>query len=361
MQKIARRIVGTLGVIACFASGPVLAQDIAPEPATGRIQGTSVAAKHFMISAANPLAAEAGLQVLKDGGSAVDAMVATQMVLGLVEPQSSGLGGGAFLLYHDGLSNTLTTLDGRETAPKAATESLFLKPDGTPLKFFEAVVGGRSIGTPGTLMLMHEAHKRYGKLAWARLLEPAIKLAETGFWVSPRLATLIAKDQKRLSTYPDTQAYFFTADGEPLKAGTVLKNQAYAQSLRLIATQGPDVFYNGEIGKDIVAAVTGAKNNPGILSMADLAAYRVIERAPVCMTYRRHKVCGMGPPSSGALTIGQILGMLSHFTLDEASPQSVHLISEASRLAFADRSLYMADSAVVTMPIAGRLEPHYLK
>lgn len=347
--------------VTALAATPLHAQDVAPEPATGRALGASVTAPHFMIAAANPLAAQAGLGALKGGGSAIDAMVAAQLVLGLVEPQSSGLGGGAFLLYHDGASNALTTLDGRETAPNAATPSLFLKPDGTPLKFFDAVVGGRSVGTPGTLKLLAEAHRRYGALPWARLFDPAIKLAEHGFVVSPRLAQLIAKDQKRLATHPDTRAYFFTADGTALPAGTLLKNPAYADSLRLIATHGPDVFYRGEIATDIVAAVQGAANNPGVLSLDDLAAYRVIERDAVCTVYRNNNICGMGPPSSGALTVGQILGMLESFALTKYSPASVHLIAEASRLAFADRGLYMADSDFVAMPTRGLLDPGYLK
>lgn len=348
------------GFITWVAIAPAQAQDVAPEAATGRSDKTSVTAHNYMIAAANPLAAQAGYDTLHDGGNAVDAMVATQMVLGLVEPQSSGLGGGAFLVYHDGPSGNLTTLDGRETAPLAVTADLFLKPDGTPMKFFEAVVGGRSIGTPGTLKLMYEAHQRYGKLNWARLLQPAIALAEQGFAVSPRLASLIAKDRKRLITYPDTRRYFFDEHGEPLAAGTVLKNPAYANSLRLIAAHGPDVFYTGEIGQDIVTAVRGAADNPGLLSMTDLASYHVIERAPVCITYRAHNVCGMGPPSSGALTVGQTLGILNHFELPEPSAQSFHLIAEASRLAFADRGLYMADSDFVAMP-DGLLDRDYLK
>ncbi|MBL4615302.1 MAG: gamma-glutamyltransferase, partial [Magnetovibrio sp.] len=278
----------SLGLLALTVL-PVSAQDIAPkpapEPATGRTVKSSVSAQKYMISAANPLAAWAGMDVLRDGGSAVDAMVATQMVLGLVEPQSSGLGGGSFLVYHDANTNKPITLDGRETAPMAAQSDLFLKPDGTPMKFFEGVVGGRSVGTPGTLKLMHEAHRRYGKLEWARLLQPAIDLAQKGFKVSPRLAKLIAKDQKRLSSYRDTRAYFFDAKGPPLKAGTVLKNPVYAHSLRLIAAQGPDVFYKGEIAKDIITAVRGAKDNPGLLSTADLADYRVIEREAVRCHY----------------------------------------------------------------------------
>ncbi|HEY9081361.1 gamma-glutamyltransferase [Magnetovibrio sp.] len=364
-MRTASRLFTGLALCAFFAaplSPPHLAraQDVAPEAATGHIRKTAVSATRFMISAANPLAAQAGFAALKDGGSAVDAMVATQMVLGLVEPQSSGLGGGAFLVYHDSASGALTTLDGRETAPMAATPDLFVKPDGTAMKFFEGVVGGRSVGTPGTLKLMFEAHQRYGKLTWARLLQPAIDLAQEGFEISPRLAQLIAKDQERLGTYPDTQAYFFDADGAPLKAGSILKNPAYANTLRLIADQGPDVFYKGEIARDIVAAVRGAQDNPGLLSEADLASYRVIERAPVCVTYRAHNVCGMGPPSSGALTVGQILGMLEHFDIPQPIAQNHHLIAEASRLAFSDRGLYMADSDFVAMP-EGLLDPTYLK
>lgn len=349
-----------LGLFA-LTTMPVMAQDIAPESATGLSAKTSVTANQHMISAANPLATWAGMDVLRAGGSAVDAMVATQMILGLVEPQSSGIGGGAFLVYHDAISNKITTLDGRETAPLAAKSDMFLNPDGTPMKFFDAVVGGRSVGTPGTLKLMYEAHQRYGKLDWSRLLQPAIDLADKGFKVSPRLAKLITKDQKRLSTYPDTRAYFFDANGEPLKAGTRLKNPSYAQSLRLIADHGPDIFYKGQIGQDIVAAVQGAKDNPGLLSMGDLEAYRVIERPAVCMNYRIYKVCGMGPPSSGALTVGQILGMLNHVNIDYPSPRSFHKIAEASRLAFADRGLYMADSDFVSIPTKGLLDPDYLK
>lgn len=336
-------------------------QDVAPEAATGHSDKASVTANRFMIAAAHPLAAQVGYDVLKDGGGAVDAMVATQMVLGLVEPQSSGLGGGAFLVYHDAKTGAPTTWDGRETAPQDATAELFLNPDGTPMKFFDAVVGGRSVGTPGTLMLMHEAHRRYGKLPWARLLQPAIDLAERGFTVTPRLAKLIVGDQKRLSKHPGTRGYFFTAKGDPLPVGYVLKNPDYAQTLRLIATQGPDAFYRGEIADDIVTAVRSAPGNPGTLSKDDLARYRVIERAPVCVTHHAYKVCGMGPPSSGALTVGQILGQLNAFDISEPTPETFHLIAEASRLAFSDRGLYMADSDFTAMPTAGLVDPAYLK
>lgn len=354
-----RRAFTLLIAALAWTASPTWAEELPPEAATGNTAKTSVSAPHFIISAANPHAAQAGYDVLKDGGSAVDAMIAAQMVLGLVEPQSSGLGGGAFLVYFDATADKLTTLDGRETAPLAATPDLFLKPDGTAMKFFDAVVGGRSVGTPGTLKLMFDAHERFGKLPWARLLKPAIDLADHGFVVSPRLAQLIENDQKRLLTSASARAYFFDQTGAPLKAGTLLKNPLYGETLRLIAAHGTDVFYTGEIAQDIVAAVRSAQN-PGLLSAQDLAAYRVIERAPVCAPYRTFKVCGMGPPSSGALTVGQILGMLEHFTLPSPSPQSFHLIAEASRLAFADRGLYMADSDFVTLP-EGMLDPTYLK
>jgi len=349
------------GFFSVFLPHIVFAQDIAPEQATGRVIAQNVSAQKFMIVTANPLATKAGYMALKEGGSAIDAMVAAQMVLGLVEPQSSGLGGGAFLLYHDAHKNKLTTWDGRETTPGNASPNLFLKPNGKPMKFFEAVVGGRSVGVPGTLKLMFETHKRYGKLSWQRLLEPAIRLAQNGFVVSPRLAKLIAKDQKRLSTYTDTRAYFFDQQGHPLKAGFVLKNPAYASSLRAIQSGGAKPFYQGHIAKAIVRAVQGAKNNPGLLQLDDLERYRIIERAPVCTAYRKDRVCGMGPPSSGGLTVGQILGMLNAFDISNPSSKSIHLIVEASRLAFADRARYMADSDFVDMPVSGLLNPGYLK
>ena len=357
MRHLARVV---LTALLCWPVSGAFAQDVQPESATGLTPKPAVTATRHMIVAANPLAVRAGLDVLRDGGSAVDAMVAAQMVLGLVEPQSSGLGGGAFLLRHDGASGTLSTLDGRETAPLAATADLFLGPDGTPLKFFDAVVGGRSVGTPGTVKLMAEAHARHGKLPWARLLKPAIDLAQSGFVVSPRLARLIARDQDRLSRHPATRAYFFDDHGRPLAVGTVLKNPAYAETLRRIATHGPDAFYTGPIARDIVAAVQGVEDNPGVLALEDLAAYTVKERQPVCVTYRAHKVCGMGPPSSGGLTVGQILGMLDHVDLPRADARAVHLLAVASRLAFADRGLYMADSDFVAMP-EGLLDPAYLK
>ena len=324
--------------------------------------GAPVSAQSYMVAAANPLAVQAGVDVLAEGGTAADAMVAVQAVLGLVEPQSSGLGGGAFLVWYDAASGELTTLDGRETAPLAATPRLFQDGNGEPLKFFDAVVGGRSVGTPGTPALLEALHGRWGNQPWAGLFDDAIDLADDGFAVSPRLAGLVARDQERLSRFADTAAYFLPG-GAPLQEGDTLTNAAYARTLRAIAASGADAFYTGPIAADIVATVQGAEGNPGVLSELDLAVYQVRERAPVCASYRAHDVCGMGPPSSGALTVGQILGMLDSYdlaALGADNPESWRLIGDASRLAFADRGRYMADSDFVPMPTAGLVDPAYL-
>ena len=339
-----------------------VADSVAPEAASGLQSKQAVTANDFMVAAANPLAAQAGYDVLKNGGTAMDAMVAIQAMLGLVEPQSSGLGGGAFLVYYDAERKQLTTFDGRETAPLAATPELFQDADGKPLKFYEAVVGGRSVGTPGTVKLMADMHARYGNQDWATLLKPAQDMAANGFRVSARLAGAIANDKERLSTYPDTRAYFFSADGAPLPEGHLLKNQAYADTLALLAKDGADAFYNGPIGKAIVAKVNSIEDNPGILSEQDLAIYSVKERPAVCAPYRQYDICGMGPPSSGALTVGQILGISSNFDLAGMGAESAtawQIIGDASRLAFADRGRYMADSDYVPMP-EGLLDKDYL-
>ena len=315
-----------------------------------------------MVSAANPLAAEAGARVLREGGTAADAMVAVQAVLGLVEPQSSGLGGGAFLLWQDGETGEIITLDGRETAPLAATPRLFQDEDGKPLQFYDAVVGGRSVGVPGTPALMKSAHERWGRADWAGLFDDAIRLAEDGFEVSPRLAGMVALDALRLSRFKVTREYFLS-DNSLLEVGEVLRNPAYADTLRRLAEEGPAPFYTGEIARDIVAAVRGAEGNPGVMSEADLAIYRVKERAPVCVAYRVWEVCGMGPPSSGGLTVGQILGMLEPYDLaamGPRDPRAWRLIGDASRLAFADRGRYMADADFVPVPVKGLIAKDYV-
>jgi gamma-glutamyltranspeptidase/glutathione hydrolase len=316
-----------------------------------------------MVAAAHPEAVAAGLEILRAGGTAADAAVAVQLVLNLVEPQSSGIGGGAFLLHFDSATKELAAYDGRETAPAAATGNLFLKPYRTPMDFFDAVVGGRSVGTPGTVALLGAVHQGHGRLPWKRLFEPAITLAENGFTVTPRLAGLLqGKRGERLRTFAPTAAYFFPA-GRALKTGDVVTNKPFAETLRTIADNGPAAFYTGAIARDIVATVQGATGNPGLLTETDLAAYQVVKRAPVCHDYRGRLICGMGPPSSGALTVGQILGILEHFDLPNLGPDrpdSWHLIAEASKLAFADRALYMADADFVSVPIKGLLDPVYL-
>ncbi|MEP1330500.1 gamma-glutamyltransferase [Pseudophaeobacter sp.] len=324
--------------------------------------GRPVEAENWMIAAANPHAVEAGAAILRQGGTAADAMVAVQTVLGLVEPQSSGLGGGAFLVWYDAKSGAVTTLDARETAPLAATPRLFQDDAGEPLKFFDAVVGGRSVGTPGTPALLEAAHRRWGRSNWGTLFEAGIALADDGFEVSPRMAGSIARDAERLARFSATADYFLPG-GTPLAAGDMLTNPAYAEVLRTLADEGADGFYSGPIAGDIVRTVTTVSDNPGVLSEMDLALYQVKERAASCASYRSFEVCGMGPPSSGALTVGQILGMLGGYdlaALGAVNPESWRLIGDASRLAFADRGRYMADSDYVPVPAKGLVDPDYL-
>ncbi len=372
------------GILAsAFVVGaPLVAQQtadsVAPESATeGSVQAVSsvianayaareagqpVVSDNWMIAAANPLAVQAGADVLRVGGSAADAMVAVQVVLGLVEPQSSGLGGGAFLVWYDAASKKLTTLDGRETAPFDATPTLFQDAEGQPLKFFDAVVGGRSVGTPGTPALLAQAHRRWGRAPWPSLFTAGTQLAEEGFTVSPRLAGLVERDADRLNRFPATAEYFLP-NGQGVQAGDTLKNPAYGQTLRTLAEQGADGFYAGPIAADIVRTVQSAPGNPGVLSAVDMSLYQVKERDAVCVTYRAHDVCGMGPPSSGALTVGQILGLLEPYdlaALGAENPESWRLIGDASRLAFADRGRFMADSDYVPMPTKGLVDPAYL-
>ncbi len=340
------------------------ADAVAPEQSSGIEHKPLVTAKNYMVTAANPIAAQAGADILEQGGNAIDAMVAIQLMLGLVEPQSSGIGGGAFLVYWDSDKQKLTTYDGRETAPLAATPQLFQDDKGQPLQFYDAVVGGRSVGTPGTVKLLWDTHQKYGKLKWKKIIEPVIKLAEQGFAISPRLASLIAGDSERLSRFPQAKAYFFNPNGSPKTAGTLLKNPQYAQTLSAIAEQGANAFYQGDIAKGIIDTVQNAAGNPGVLAQSDFDSYQIKQREPVCAAYQHYQVCGMGPPSSGALTIGQILAISEHYELKgwgAESTKSWQVIADASRLAFADRGKYMADQDYVPMPTEGLLDADYLK
>ncbi|QFR32874.1 gamma-glutamyltransferase [Ancylobacter sp. TS-1] len=360
------RLVAVLAVavLCCppFARAQQASDAHAPEQASALGIGQKVATgRRWMVTAANPLAAEAGASMLRAGGNAIDALVATQLVLGLVEPQSSGLGGGGFLVYWDAKAKTLTTFDGRESAPRAATPTLFQDAAGAPLAFLDAVVGGRSVGAPGTPRLLETVHRRYGRLGWPRLFRPALALADKGFAVSPRLAGLIEGEKETLARDRAASAYFLPG-GTPLKEGARLRNPAYARTLRLLRERGADAFYGGALAREIVRTVRGAAN-PGLLSLGDLREYRVKERPPVCAPYRGLDVCGMGPPSSGALALGQILGMLDFYDLKAKgsdSPESWRLIADASRLAFADRERYMADEDYVPMPTRGLLARDYL-
>ncbi|MGX1744414.1 gamma-glutamyltransferase [Bosea sp. NPDC055353] len=333
----------------------------APEAATGRATKALGTAQRFMAAAANPLAATAGRDILRAGGSATDAAIAIQLVLNLVEPQSSGIGGGAFFVHWDEAGRKVTTLDGRETAPAAARPDRFMK-DGKPMPFREAVVGGRSIGVPGTLKLLEEAHRRWGKLPWPDVVAPALKLADEGFTISPRLNGLLA-GEKDLPKNALAAAYFYEPDGKPKAVGTVLKNPAFATTLRAVAAQGSEAFYKGPIAEDIVATVTGHPTNPGDMTLADLAGYKVEEREAVCGAYRIWRLCGMGPPSSGAVALQQMLGILEGQDLRRMGPgaEAAHWFSEAGRLAFADRALYLADPAFISVPVRGLIDRDYIR
>ncbi|CAL62607.1 Putative gamma-glutamyltranspeptidase [Herminiimonas arsenicoxydans] len=330
---------------------------IEPEGSSGYIEKHGWIARKFMVVAANPLAVDAGYQMLKAGGSAVDAAIATQMVLGLVEPQSSGIGGGGFMLHFDG--DKVQAFDGRETAPAHANEKLFQTAAGKTMPFQEAVVGGRSVGVPGVLRMLELTYKQYGKLPWSTLFAPAIRLATDGFAVSPRLATLL-ESETYLKNDPVAAAYFYDAQGKPRPVGYLLKNPALAATLQKIARDGADAFYTGQIAHDIARKVTHHPDNPGSLTTQDMAAYRAKERTPVCSDYKAWTVCGMPPPSSGGIAVAQMLGMLETKDMRVLAPtegdlrtDAVHLFTEAGRLAFADRNRYIADPDFVPLPDGG--------
>ncbi len=339
-----------------------------PEAASGYSAKSGWHARHFIAATANPLATQAGYRILKAGGSAVDAAIAAQMVLTLVEPQSSGIGGGAFLLHYDG--HTVAAFDGRETAPAAANETLFQNADGSTLAFYDAVASGRSVGVPGVLRMLEMAHRQHGKLPWQDLFAPAIALAEQGFAVSVRLARLLQVDQ-HLKKDATAAAYFYDRQGQPWPAGHVLKNPELANTLRAIASGGADIFYTGTIAGDIVAKVTNHPTRPGVMTVEDMQAYRPKSRAAVCADYRTWTVCGMPPPSSGGIAVAQMLGMLETTDIAMLAPrdgqlhaQAVHLFSEAGRLAYADRARYVADPDFAPLPgnsIGPLLDKAYLK
>lgn len=357
-------------LVACVLSGtvPAWSQTAAPsqpEAGTGFQARTAVSAQRMMAATANPHASDAALAILERGGSAVDAAIAAQFVLTLVEPQSSGIGGGAFLMHYDAAQRRVSAWDGRETAPAAADENLFVGSDGKPLRFFDAVVGGRSVGTPGVVRMLEAAHARHGRLPWATLVEPAVRLATDGFDVSPRLHALLAKEP-HLKRDPTAARYFYDGAGQPWPVGHRLRNPVLADTLAQIAQRGSLALHAGPIARDLVDAVRNHPVNPGRLTERDLAFYKPVERAPLCTPYRRYLVCGMPPPSSGGIAVAQILGLLEAagapaLATKDGMPRAdgVHAFAEAGRLAFADRNRYVADPDFVAVP-AGLTSPAYL-
>ncbi len=361
-SPFAKRTVA-LAVGLMFSTAVLAADAYLPEAATGKSEVKGGTAKSYMVVAANPLAADAGAAILKAGGSAADAAIAVQLVLNIVEPQSSGIGGGAFIVYWDAKTKTLHTYDGREKAPDAALENRFLTQDGKPMGRSQAIVGGKSVGVPGNLRVMELMHKAHGKLPWAKDFESAIKIADEGFAISPRLNALLTGDRE-LQSMETARKFYYQADGSPKPTGTLLKSPEFAATLRAVAAGGADAFYTGKIAADIVRTVTTATRNPSDMTLEDLKSYRAVERPPLCGQYRGHKVCGMGPPSSGGIGVLQSLGAVERFDLaklGQGSAEAEHLLIEAGRLALADRAVYIADPDRLTVPTQELIAPAYIK
>ncbi|WP_127347985.1 gamma-glutamyltransferase [Pseudidiomarina mangrovi] len=358
-------VVAVASIIGCSeqsASNDV----VAPEAATGFVERQGQTSNQYMVAAATRDAADAGAKILAQGGTAIDAAVAVQAMLTLTEPQSSGIGGGAFILYWDNTAKRLTTIDARERAPLAATPELFLDGQGQPPKtYWDAIVGGRSVGTPGVLKGLEMAHQRWGKVAWSELFTDTIALAETGFTVSPRLHQLLAMNFHPGLRSMQPAADYFYPNGEPLQAGQLRPNPEYAAVLKRVAAEGSSAFYSGGIAEAMVQAVQTSAISPGLLSMADLAEYEALEREPICAAYRTvYEICSMGPPSSGGITVVQMLGILEHTPIADAEPMSVdavHYFTQAARLAYADRNRYIGDADFVEVPVAQMLNKEYLR
>jgi gamma-glutamyltranspeptidase/glutathione hydrolase len=360
----AARVAGLL--LALASAGATQAQLLdprsQPEASTGSDTHELATAQRHMVSAANALAAEAGREMLRAGGSAIDAAIATQLVLNIVEPQSSGLGGGAFILYWDKAKSELKVYDGRETAPASARPDRFLV-GGKPMPFYDAVLSGLSVGVPGLVRLLEDVHEQHGKLPWAKLFEPAIRIADNGFEISQRLHFLLRLEGPA-SFVPAARRYFFTDGGSAFPIGHRLKNPEFAATLRAIAAGGADAFYVGPIAQAIVDAVAAAPIAPGGMTLDDLNNYRVKERPPLCAAYRGHEICGVGPPSSGGPTVAQTLKLVESFDLGKSADTALgagalHLIAEAQKLAYADRNKYIGDPDFVAVP-EGLLDDAYI-
>ncbi|WP_348981410.1 gamma-glutamyltransferase [Thalassotalea sp. Y01] len=353
-----------LPLTACTLDGTSseVREDREPEAATGIEQKALHTAQKFMVAAANPYASQAGYNVLEKGGSAIDAAIAVQLVLTLVEPQSSGIGGGAFILHFDNQAQKLTSFDGRETAPAKSSQDMFLQKNGQPVRWIDAVVGGRSVGVPGVLKALEDAHNKYGTLPWAALFEDAITLAEEGFIVSPRMAKLVAMGFNPGIKKLSNASNYFYPNGQPLAQGSLLKNPQLGKVYRAIAEQGTEVFYRGWIAENIVAAVNNAAIAPGTLSMVDMKKYQAQQKSAVCAPYKAYKLCGMAPPSSGGVAVIQILKQLEQHNLAQVDPMSekaVHLFAQSSRLAFADRNHYIADPDFIDVPVEQLITDNY--
>jgi gamma-glutamyltranspeptidase/glutathione hydrolase len=337
-------------------------EDREPEADTGKTVKKAFESKEYMVVAANPYASWAGKQILEKGGSAIDAAIAIQAMLTLVEPQSSGIGGGAFILYWDNKNKKLHTFDGRETAPQKATPYIFVE-DGEPMRWIDAVVGGKAVGVPGVLKALEMAHKEFGKLKWRDLFEDTISTSRQGFTVSPRLEMLIKLDiHPGLNNFVNSQNYF-KPNGVPLKQGSIQKNEVLANTLLKIAHHGTEYFYKGELAEKIAEAARTTIINPGFMTADDLARYEAKKRPPICGTYRSKKICGMAPPSSGGISVYQILKMLEHYELQKYGPSSkefIHLFSQSSALAFADRNQYVADTDFTNLPAVSLINSAYL-
>lgn len=360
-MKLTRCLVASL-LLLCSPMAAAQDSVVQPEAGTGTTVKGLATAQRYMVAAADPLAAEAGLEMLRQGGSAVDAAIATQLVLGLVEPQSSGLGGGAFIVHWDSATRETIAIDGRETAPSAAKPDRFLH-DGGPMPFTQALRSGLSVGVPGVVRAMELAHAKFGKLPWSSLFQPAIRYSENGFPISRRLNLLLSW-QGTQHFAPAARDYFFDAKGQARASGSLLRNTEYAATLRAIATQGASSFYQGPIAEAILSALNAAPISKSDMTLADIAAYQAKMRAPLCASYRDKKICGMGPPSSGGITVAQTLKLIEPFTT-QFEPQSVmsasslHIIGEAQKLAYADRNRYLADPDFVAQP-DGLLDDAYL-
>ncbi len=352
-----------ISVFNCHATDAQKREDREPEAATGYIHKKATIGKEYMVAAANPYAAAAGKSILAQGGTAIDAAIAVQAVLTLVEPQSSGIGGGAFVMHYNQMKNDLITFDGRETAPEKATEKLFIGQNGKPVRWIDAVVGGRSVGVPGVLAALDAAHQKYGKLPWEALFKPAIKLASEGFVVSPRLEMLLSKKfNPGVHQMPGTKEYFFP-NGKALKAGTTKINLPLANFYQQLAKKGIKAFYFGENAKKIVKAVTHSKVAPGLLIESDINNYKAKQREAVCAPYHSYKICSMGPPSSGGVAVLQTLALLESKNLSSYKVNDVkalHYFTQASKLAFADRNKYLADPDFEFVPVKALLAPEYL-